>query len=158
MEREVMNSSVAGQILSGLLGDKTPDGWALWLRNNRNQSRHAPYRVPFEKISNGAFYSREDLDEFVQWEKSRQLGTFKVPARAMEVLDAFGVGHANGSSTGRKLTVTGITAQVDEANGNTFIQMILNDPLRVYRIEVAQAQALATDLLEAVQVCTRSQK
>ena len=158
MESELMNSSVAGQLLSEVLGDRSPDGWALWLRNNRNQTRQVPYRVPFEKISNGAFYSHEDLAEFIKWEKSRQLGSFKVSARAMQALDAFGVGHADGSSTGRKLKLTGITSQVDEATGQAFIQMILDDPLRVYRLPVEQAEAISKQLTEAVHDCKRNQK
>lgn len=152
-----MNSSVAGQVLSEELGDKTPEGWALWLRNNRNQSRHAPYRVPFEKISNGAFYSQEDLSAFVKWEKSRRLGSFKVTGRTMQVLDAFGIGHADGSSTGRKLKVGGITPQIDETNQEAFIQLVLEDPLRVYRLSIDQAESIARDLSEVIKVCKRAQ-
>lgn len=153
---EVMNSNVAGDVLHELMPDKPADEWAIWLRNNRNQSRQVSYRVPFERISNGAFYRKEDLAEFAAWEKSRQLGTLKLSPRAKEALEAFGVGIATGSTTGRKLTVTGINPQVDEATGKTFIQMIFSDPLRVYRVELGQAEAVAKELNEAIQFCKRA--
>lgn len=158
MEEDLMITPLAAEVLAKELGGRTVEGWSLWLRNNRNQSRDTPYRVSFQKISNGAFYARADLDEYIKWEKARQLGSVRVSARAMQALDAYGVGHPDGSATGRKLKVVGMTAQVDEATKLPFVQVILENPLRVYRIPVEQAAALAAEFNALVEVCRRGQQ
>lgn len=156
MDDDLLSHSVAAQMLSERLTEKNPEQWALWLQNNRNQLRKVSFRIPFVKMAGGVFYRRDDIAKFAELEKSRQLGTIKLTGRAKEALEAFGVGTATGSSTGRKLIVTGINPQVDEATGKTFIQMIFSDPLRVYRLELDQAEAVAKELNEAIQFCKRA--
>lgn len=158
MTEELLSNAVAAQVLSELMPEKTPDQWALWLQNNRNQARRVSYRIPFEKMAGGVFYRRDELAKFAEWEKARQLGTIKLTGRAAEVLQAFGIGSATGSTTGRKLKVTGINPQVDQATGKPFIQCITDDPLMVYRLELDEAKAILKELGEAVGWCERAAK
>ncbi|WP_305074378.1 hypothetical protein [Propionivibrio sp.] len=155
MVEELLNNSMAAQTLSELLKDKTPEKWAVWLQNNRNQSRRVSYRIPFQRISGGIFYSRDELEKFVEFEKSLQLGALKLTGRVAEVVRAFGIGQG-GSNTGRKLNVTGINPQVDEATGQCFVQVVIGDPLLVFRLEVGEAKSLCRELTEAIGVCERA--
>ena len=156
MVEELLNNNVAATVLSELLNDKTPEQWAVWLQNNRNQSRRVPYRIPFERMAGGIFYHREELAKFAEWEKSRQLGTIKLTGRAAEVVRAFGIGKSGGSTTGRKLNITGINPQIDDVTGKPYVQLITDDPLMVYRLEVSEARSLANELGEVVEVCERA--
>lgn len=155
MDDDLLSHGVAAQMLSEQLTEKNPEQWALWLQNNRNQLRKVSFRIPFVKMAGGVFYRREDIANFVELEKSRQLGTIKLTGRAKEALNAFGIGTAGGSTTGQKLTVSGINPVVDQATGKIFIQVIFSDPLRVYRVELDQAEAVANQLEEAIQFCKR---
>lgn len=148
-QEELWGNLVAAEFLSKHLTDRDVDQWALWLRNNRNQSRHVPYRIAFERISNATFYRPEELAKFLEWEKSRQLGVMKLTGRAAEVMRAFGIGSSAGSTTGRKLTIVGIHDQIDDITGEPFVQLITSDPLMVYRLDRDQARKLATELLDA---------
>lgn len=156
MTDELLSNSFAAQVLCELLPEKNAEQWALWLQNNRNQSRRVSYRIPFERMAGGVFYHREELAKFAEWEKSRQLGSIKLTGRAAEVVRAFGIGTASGSTTGRKLSVTGINQQTDVATGKHFIQLVTDDPLMVYRLEVDQAKQIGLELLEVVGVCEGS--
>ena len=144
-----MGNSYTAQVLSERLFGRNVEQWTLWLRNNRNQSRPAPYRIPIVRISNATFYRPDDIDQFVEWEKSRQLGTMKLTGRSAEVMRAFGIGSAGGSTTGRKLEIIGINQQFDEGNGEPYVQLVLGDPLMVYRLSSAKATQMAADLLNA---------
>lgn len=157
MDDDLLNGGVAAQMLSELLAEKTPVQWALWLQNNRNQLRNVSFRVPFIKMAGGVFYRRDDIAKFAELEKSRQLGTIRLTGRAKEALAAFGIGTASGSTTGQKLTVTGISPQVDQASGKSFVQLVVNDPLKVYRLELDQAEGILKELNEAIQFIKRNQ-
>lgn len=155
MTEELLSNSFAAQVLNELLPGKTVQQWELWLQNNRNQSRRVSYRIPFVRMAGGVFYLREELAKFVEWEQSRQLGSIKLTGRAAEVVRAFGIGSASGSTTGRKLKVTDINPQIDDSTGKPFIRLVFDDPLMVYRIEVDAAQLIAQELIEAINVCER---
>ena len=86
METELFSRSVAAEWLAQRLPEKTPEQWALWLRNNANTARRAVYRVPVETLGRGSFYLPEELKKFVEFEKSRQLGAIKLTGRAAEML------------------------------------------------------------------------
>lgn len=148
-EYQLYGNSVAADYLSKQLSGKTVEQWELWLRNNRNQSRAVPYRIAFERMSNVTYYRPEELAKFVEWEKSRQLGVMKLTGRSAEVMRAFGIGSSNGSTTGRKLEIVGITDQVDEATGEPFVQLVIKEPLMVYRLDPDQARQVAAKLLTA---------
>jgi hypothetical protein len=76
--------------------------------------------------------------------------------RSSELLRSFGIGEPGGGYTGRSLAITAITPQIDEEDGKPFVQVIMNNPLRVYRLEIKQASTMANDLIEAVSVCVRA--
>lgn len=155
MTDKLLNNSVTAQMLYEALPDKTLEQWTLWLQNNRNPARRAPYRIPYVKMGGGVFYRTEELETFVEWEKARRLGTFKLSGRAAEALRAFGIGEAGGGTTGRKLNITAINPQVDSASGLPYVQVITNEPLMVYRVEIDQAQEIVRELSEAVAACER---
>lgn len=158
MTDELFSSSLAAQVLSELVVGKTTEQWALWLQNNRNQSRRVPYRIPFSRMAGGVFYNPEELTKFAEWEKSRQLGRIKLTGRAAEVLQAYGINTTAGSTTGRKLKVSGINPQIDQATGTPYVQLIADDPLMVYRLELAEAAFIAKRLVTTIDECSRSIK
>lgn len=155
MTDELLSNSVTAQTLFEALPDKTLEQWTLWLQNNRNPARRTPYRIPYVKMGGGVFYRTEELEKYVEWEKARRLGSFKLSGRAAEALRAFGIGEAGGGTTGRKLNITTINPQVDSTSGLLYVQVITNEPLMVYRIEVDQAREIVRELTEAVAVCER---
>ena len=149
-EEHLYGNSQAAQFLSRQLPDKTPDQWELWLRNNRNQARKAVYRIDAVHISNRSFYRQQELTKFVGWERSRRLGVMKLTGRAAEALRAYGVGTANGSTTGRKLEVLGIHEQVDPVTKERYVQLTIDNPLMVYRLDLEQAGVVARQLFQLV--------
>mgnify|MGYP003576878193 CR=1 FL=1 len=149
MNKELLAPSLAGEVLYEMLPDRSAKQWTLWLQNNRNQVRKAAYRVPFERISNGAFYRREDLAKFVEWEKGRQLGSVKVTGRAAEVMRAFGIGEVSGGVHGRKLSCTA-NALPGEGGTSPYGQLIIDDPLLVFRLDRDELARLAQELVQAV--------
>lgn len=146
---ELWGNGFTAQALSGQLPGRSVAQWTLWLRNNRNQSRRVPYRINFVRISNGTFYSPKEIEKFVEWEKSRRLGTIKPTDRSAEVMRAFGVGTSSGSIAGRKLEIVDISHRIDRATGETYVQLITGDPLMIYRLDARQARQVAARLVEA---------
>lgn len=155
MTEELFNSATAGQLLSETLPAKTPEQWALWLRNNRNQTRQASYRVTHQRFAGGVFYLRDDLMKFVEWEKSRQLGTIKLSGRTAEVIQAFGLGEADGGSYGRKLAYN-VQLGFEEGNAaKQFVRLMIERPLGVFRLDADEADALAKELQETAAAIRR---
>jgi len=146
---ELMNTAVAAQELAKLLPEegKTQEQWLRFLQNNRNASRRVPYRIPHEILGKVAIYQTHDLKRFADFEKQRAIGSIRVSARAAEALHAFGK-----SRTGRKLRVAGITPQIDDETGEFFVQIIIAEPLLVFRLSKDEAAALASELTEAAEV------
>lgn len=147
-DTSLLTRDAAAQWLAEQIGDKTASQWADWLRGNANHARRAAYRIPTMKAGRNTLYAQEELRLFVEFEKARRVGELKLTGRAAEAVWAFGVG-AGGSTTGRPLNVTAINPQIGE-DGTRFIQMIVSAPqLLVFRLDVAQAEAIARDLAEA---------
>lgn len=153
MIEELLNNSMTAQVLSERLQDKTPEQWAGWLQNNRNQSRRVPYRIPFQRISGGIFYARDELDKFVEFEKQRQGGAIKLTGRAAEVLQAYGTGTSSGTAYGRRWK--GASASLGNGNDGVFVQAILNEPLLVFAMTPDQAIEFGTELAEAGKAAKR---
>jgi hypothetical protein len=148
MSQELLSASVAAEVLAEILPDRNPAQWELWLRNNRNQARKAVYRIPVQRISNGAFYTRDELAKFAEWEKGRRLGKVTVTGRAAEVMRAFGIGEASGGAHGRRLSCS-VNVQPGEAGTAPYVQLIVNDPLLVFRLDADDLADLIKELTEA---------
>lgn len=148
MSQELLNARLAAETLADMLPERTADQWELWLRNNRNQARKAPYRLPVARMSNAAFYSREDLAKFVEWEKSRRLGKVTVSGRAAEVMRAFGIGESSGGVHGRRFGCT-VTVQQREGDRLSYVQLVVHDPLLVFRLDEQELDALTLQLVKA---------
>lgn len=152
---ELITRQAAAAWLMQQFPDKNEKQWALWLRNNANSSRPAVYRLTVEMIGRNSFYSPEELARFAEFEKSLRLGSMKLTGKAAEVVRAFGIGTGDGSATGRKFDVTAITSQIDEATGAGFVQLVINNPLMVFRLPANDAEAVAKQLLDAAQEAER---
>lgn len=149
----LLTTQAAGDWLHEAIPDESPAYWRHVLINNRRQDRRPPHRIPFGTLGRAAVYTVEALQAFAEFEKSRRLGEMKLTGRAAEALQAFGIGTGAGSTTGRKLQLTAINPQIDEASGKPFVQLVMNDPLRVYRVEVKEAKQIARQLIDAINEC-----
>ena len=126
-DEEFLATQVAAEYLAKELTDKSTEQWALWLRNNRNSSRPAVYRVPTRQIGRGAFYRPNDLASFIEFEKKRRLGTVKLSAKAAEALEAFGIGEPGSTAQGRRWV--GASANLITDASGVSVQTIINEPL-----------------------------
>lgn len=145
--KDLLSNSMAAESLHRIFPNRDVQQWSMWLQNNRNQSRSVPYRIPFVRMHGGVFYEVEELNRFADWERARSLGTIKLSGRAAEALAAYGVGSDNGGAYGRSLAYTVMPAVTEE--GEPFVRLMTEKPLAVYRLEIAQALALANELVEA---------
>ena len=153
METELFSRSVAAEWLAQRLPEKTPEQWALWLRNNANTARRAVYRVPVETLGRGSFYLPEELKKFVEFEKSRQLGAIKLTGRAAEMLQAFGTGTRHGTTHGRRWC--GGTVNLAKSDEAVFVQTIISEPLTVFAMTAEQATEFGRELIEAGEAAAR---
>lgn len=134
---------------------KTQQQYMQFLQSNRVKGRAIAYQIPFEKMGGGVFYRIEELDKYIALQKSRTLGTVKLSTKAAEALQAVGFNEAGGSSTGRKFNPTDLILAIDEVTKKHFIQLILSEPLRVYRVEIEAAEFLFKELGEALAASRR---
>ena len=155
VDDDLLDTDAAGRWLSGALSDKTPAQWALWLRNNRNQSRHASYRVNVQRFGKKACYLLVDLERFADWEKSRQLGTVKLSGRVVEVMRAYGMDEVGGSNYGRKLDYEVQLSSEQDRPDRQFVRLMIKRPLGVFRLEADEAEALAKELQATAQAIRR---
>jgi len=148
---DLLDTDAASRWLSQALPDKSPAQWALWLRNNRNRSRHAGYRINVRRFGKKACYLPVDLEKFVDWEKSRQLGTVKLSGRVVEVMRAFGMDEAGGGNYGRKLAYEVQLSSEQDRPDKQFVRLMIKRPLGVFRLEANEADALAKELQDTAQ-------
>jgi hypothetical protein len=146
-EKDLLSNGMAAQTLHTIFPDRDVKQWSMWLQNNRNQSRSVPYRIPFVRMHGGVFYEVNELNRYTDWERARSLGTIKLSGRAAEALAAFGVGSDSGGAYGRSLSYAVMPAVTEE--GEPFVRLLIEKPLRVFRLDLAQARALAKRLIEA---------
>ena len=132
----------AAQRLADLLGGNA-DRWRVWLANDRRPGR-AHQLTPVMGPGRPR-YQLAALEAFVTTERARRMKESGPSGRIAEVLKAVGIGEEGGSSTGRRLDCQ-VSAQLDEATGAGFIQMVVATPLLVYRLSPNQARGLAADL------------
>lgn len=154
-EETFFTTQAACEWLDQAFPGESPKYWQNVLINNRRQDRNPPHRIPFSLMGKVAVYTIESLQDFASFEKSRRLGQVKLSGRAAEVVRAFGIGQG-GSSTGRKMNISGINPQVDETTGQCFVQIIISDPLLVFRLDSDEAKAIGRELIEAGEVCERT--
>ena len=152
---DLLDTDAAGRWLSQAMPDKTSAQWALWLRNNRNQSRQASYRIDVQRFGKKACYLPVDLERFVDWEKSRQLGTVKLSGRVVEVMRAYGINEVGGGNYGRKLDYEVQLSSEQDRPDRQFVRLMIKRPLGVFRLEADEAEALAKELLATAQVIRR---
>lgn len=153
-QNEMLSAAVAAQFLANALPERTAAQWSGWLRNNRNHSKRAPYRIPTSRIGREVFYSRPELEEFIRFHEALRIGDVTPTGRVAEMLSAFGVGMG-GSRTGYAWPDATVNAAMDETTNTPFVQVRIPAPRpTVYRLNpdqaVAFAKALATAAKEAM--------
>lgn len=147
---ELVSAEQAAGVLADALPERTAPQWASWLRENRNHSKKAIYRIPPVKIGRQVFYSRSELSEFIRFHQQLRIGDVRPTGRVAEMLSAFGVGMG-GSRTGyawpQQATVR---PAMDAITGAPFVQMSVPSPRpTVYRLDPSQAVSLAATLADA---------
>lgn len=146
---ELISAELAARVLAEVLPERTAPQWASWLRENRNNSKKAIYRIPLVKMGRQVFYTRTELNEFARFHEQLRIGDVRPTGRVAEALSACGVGMG-GSSTGYTWPEASVCAAVDEATGAPFVQLNVPGPRRtVYRLDPSQAVGLATALARA---------
>lgn len=148
--QDLMKTDKAADLLADKLTARSPDQWAMWLRNNRNHAHRTTYRIPTEKVGREVFYRLEELDKFIAFEASRTVGEFKLSSRAAEALHAMGIGKPGATSQGRKFESGSANGAV-APDGTTFVQVVLSSPLAVYRLTPQQAIDFGKDLTDTGQ-------
>lgn len=148
--QDLMKTDKAASLLADKLTARTSDQWAVWLRNNRNHAHRTTYRIPTEKVGREVFYQREELSKFIAFEASRTVGEFKLSGRAVEALQAMGVGNPGATGQGRKFE-SGNASGAVAPDGTKFVQVVLSAPLAVYRMTPQQAIDFGKDLTEVGQ-------
>ena len=88
---EYLVNVMTAQKLSDAIPSKTPEQWTLWLQNNRNLARRSPYRIPYQKMGGAIVYSSEEIDRYIEWKKSGEVGVFNATGRIGETIEALGV-------------------------------------------------------------------
>lgn len=155
MTEELLSTQAAAELIAAEIDESGgATYWTRYLTNNRREDRNPPHRVPFERIGGGAFYLRSDVADFIAFEKSRRLGVLKLSGRAAEALRAFGIGEAGGGTTGRKLDCT-VTAQHDPVTGTPYAQLVIQDPLLVFRVEPGQLRELHAEITDTLNAFER---
>nr|WP_315488349.1 hypothetical protein [uncultured Rhodoferax sp.] len=148
-QQQPLSAADAEKYLQSSLGE--PDGyWRVFLQNNRRPDRHPAYSIPVEVVRGRPHYLIADLDGFITHYRATELARGKTPGSLGEAMRALG-----GWPTGRPLNAT-VTPQVEDTSGITFIQMMVADPLLVFRLAPEQARALAADLTEAADALDRA--
>ncbi|SAL42496.1 hypothetical protein AWB74_01731 [Caballeronia arvi] len=155
MTQELLSTQAAAELVAAEIDESGGvTYWSRYLTNNRREDRSPPHRIPFQRIGGGAFYLRPDVAAFIAFEKSRRLGVLKLSGRAAEALRAFGIGEAGGGTTGRNLDCT-LTAQLDSTTGTPYAQLVIQDPLLVFRVEPDQLRELHSEIAATLKAFER---
>lgn len=143
----------AAQRLAAALGE-TEAYWASRLLNDRRPRRRVKHPIPALREGGRIKYAAETVDRWATEELQRRLATGIAPvSRVAEVLEAYGI-KDHGPGTGRTLSFT-LNAAYDEETGEHYAQLIMNDPLRVYRLPAAQIRELAAEFNDLAKALDR---
>jgi hypothetical protein len=150
------NTAAAADFLHEQLPGKTPAYWNGRLVNMRRVDRSSALAIPFSRAGKVAFYDEADLRLFADFERMCYLGKVKVTGRAAEALKAFGIGQAGGGAQGRMFKGAAVNIQVNNDDGQPFVQTIVNEPLTVFAMTAEQAIEFGKNLIEAGQAVKRN--
>lgn len=65
-----IKTKTAAELLNEVF-PKSVKSWIQFLKNNRRYDRNPIYKIPFTNINGDAYYLKDDLNKFVNWEKHR---------------------------------------------------------------------------------------
>lgn len=147
---DLLSAAKMAELLADAVPDRDEAGWAQWLANNRNPARETSYRIRHERLAGRVYYRRSALNDFVDFERQRHLGTIKLTGRTAELVQALGLRQPGASGTGRPFNLTSLTHHVD-AEGREFAQLVLGNPLMVFRLEPMDCAALYQALGDVIE-------
>lgn len=147
---DLISAANAADILANAVPPRSASEWTQWLANNRNAARRAGYRVPYERLGGRVYYRRSELEGFIQFQGQRLLGNIELKGRVAEIVQAYGLGQPKASGHGRPFNLSQVAAQVDHFGGD-YVQLVLSDPLTVYRLSPKQCEQLQAALDHALQ-------
>lgn len=149
-EKDLLTAAAAAQYLHARLTCESVMHWRQVLTNNRRPDRTPSHRIKVITVRKRAFYEEDELQKYIRFEKSRRMGGMRLTGRAAEMMRAFGIGGPNGGTTGRALKISALTPQIDEGTGEGFVQLVIEDPLTVFRLDATQATEVGLLLEKAV--------
>lgn len=150
-----MDTKAASEYLHDRIPGESLKYWTARLNNLRRTDRPQPFELRFAKVEGkSGFYNSADVEQYVEFEKSRRVGKVKLSSRAAEALRAFGIGEPGGTSLGR--TFKGGTANPHPDNkGGVIVQTTINEPLTVFAMTPEQAIEFGKELIKAGQAAQR---
>jgi hypothetical protein len=151
---DLFNTNAAADYLADAIPGESASYWYQRLVNARRSDRQQPFAIPFSTLGKVCLYEQSDLEQFVEFEKSRRLGKVKLSGRAAEALRAFGIGEPGGSSLGRVFKGGAANPHPDN-KGGTLVQATIHEPLMVFAMTPEQAIAFGKELKEAGEAAQR---
>lgn len=142
---QIPDDGITSRAAVKLLQEALPEKkgyWASFLVNNRRKDRNPPHRIPFGRQHGEAIYRPADLNAFIEFEKHHRLTGMKLTGRAAEVMQAYGIGSPSGGAYGRTISYN-LFLQSNESG--PYGQLIINDPMLVFRLLPEQVDELAAD-------------
>lgn len=148
-ENHMMTAAEAEQYLQSALGER--EGyWRTYLQNNRRTERNPRHHIPYQVVRGRPRYEKAHLDQHIALVREDFARRGKVAGSVHEVFKAVG-----GCPTGRPFVAT-VSPQIEEGEGIGFLQLLISEPLLVYRLDLEQARQVAAEITEAVNVLERA--
>lgn len=131
------------------LEERLPEGedyWRVMLVNNRRENRNPPFRIATCRVRGQVFYEKAALEAFLEFERRRRPGGRALTGQAARVLMAYGLETPAGGAFGQKFPHYTVRRLDDPS---ALVQLVLEEPLQVFRLTPAEARALGKKLTEA---------
>lgn len=148
---DIFNTNAAADFLNEAVPGESASYWNQRLVNARRSDRQQPFTIPFSTVGKACFYEQSDLEQFAEFERSRQLGKVKLSGRAAEALRAFG-----GYPMGRAFK--GGSAYLlppSDASNSVLVRLTIDEPLMVFAMTAEQAIEFGKELVEVGRVAQR---
>lgn len=147
---DLFNTNAAADFLNEAVPGESASYWSQRLVNARRSDRPQPFTIPFSTVGKACFYEQSDLEQFAEFERSRQLGKVKLSGRAAEALRAFG-----GNPQGRPFKGGSAYLIPSDAVGGVRVRLTIDEPLMVFSMTAAQAIEFGKELADVGRAAQR---